>query len=306
MTSTTNPIARTAPLRQSTGVEGLDDLLGGGLIRGALTVVVGASGAGKTQLGLAFLHAGRRDEGRAGVVFDMSARFDPQAHQQYAQRMFAWSLTEHRHEPLSPERYFDGSRRTGDYLHVFDHRGRRVTQSATSFDEWHDWQAELAAKLEVAIDFLYGNFVRGARRALVDGVEPAKRASESIQLELFEYLYHQVLRKDAAWVARDLFRQHYRAHAEAIERHAYDPGQIGAMLLVTSHEMMLDALVQRPLVDGDLLAAANTLIYMGKLRDGAKLARGLYIAKHRGSACSDEIIRYAIDDGGIRLGAGWK
>ena len=39
-------------------------------------------------------------------------------------------------------------------------------------------------------------------------------------------------------------------------------------MLLTSHETMLDALIERPLVDGDLLAAANTLIYMGKIRDG--------------------------------------
>jgi hypothetical protein len=64
---------------------------------------------------------------------------------------------------------------------------------------------------------------------------------------------------------------------------------------------MLDALVERPLVDGDVLAGANTLIYMGKIRQHGKLSRGLLIAKHRGSACSDEIIRYTIDDCGIRV-----
>ena len=73
------------------------------------------------------------------------------------------------------------------------------------------------------------------------------------------------------------------------------------MLLSTSHETMLDALIERPLVDGDVLATANTLIYLGKIRDGDKLSRGLFIAKHRGSACSDEIVRYTIDDRGIRL-----
>ena len=56
------------------------------------------------------------------------------------------------------------------------------------------------------------------------------------------------------------------------------------------------------LVDGDVLATANTLIYIGKLRDGDKMSRGLYIAKHRGSACSDEIVRYSIDDAGLKIG----
>ena len=286
--------------RLSTGVAGLDELLGGGLIPGTLAVVVGSSGIGKTQLGLQFAHAGHSQEGRGGVIFDLSARIDPQCHASYAQRMFAWNLTDHDNR-FSPAHCFDAGRAVGDYLHVFDHTGRRVTQSEAGFDAWHDWQAQLAARLELSIDFFYSNFVRGTRRAVIDGVEPATRPSESIQFELVEYVYHQILRKEAEWVARDLFRQSFRAHADAIERHSYDHAQIGAMLLLTSHEALLDELIERPLVDGDPLATANTLIYMGKIRDGAKLSRGLFIAKHRGSACSDEIVRYRIDDDGISL-----
>ena len=107
--------------------------------------------------------------------------------------------------------------------------GRRVTQRELGFDAWHDWQAELAAKLELTIAFFYGNFVRGARRVVIDGIEPAERPSESIQFELFEYIYHQILRKEPDWVARDLFRQSYRAHAAAIELHAYDCRQVAAL-----------------------------------------------------------------------------
>ncbi len=288
--------------RLSTGVEGLDALLGGGLLPGTLTVVVGASGIGKTQLGLHFANRGQAQEGRRGIVFDMTARIDSQNHAPYAQRLFGWPLAAHAADRFEAEGYFEVQRALGDYLHVFDQSGRRVTQGELGFDAWHDWQAELAARLETTIDFFYGNFVRGTRRAVIDGVEPADRPSQSIQFELFEYVYQQVLRKESAWVARDLFRQSYRAHAEAIDRHAYDCGQVGAMLLSTSHETMLEALIERPLVDGDVLAAANTLIYMGKLREGNKLARGLFVAKHRGSACSDEIVRYTIDEGGIRMG----
>jgi hypothetical protein len=54
--------------------------------------------------------------------------------------------------------------------------------------------------------------------------------------------------------------------------------------------------------DGDLLAGANTLIYMGKRRSGDTLGRALWIAKHRGSACSDEIVPFSIGDGGLSLG----
>jgi hypothetical protein len=40
---------------------------------------------------------------------------------------------------------------------------------------------------------------------------------------------------------------------------------------------------------------------MGKLREGNRLARGLYIAKHRGSACTDDIVRYEIGDQGLTV-----
>lgn len=287
--------------RLSTGVAGLDEHLGGGLIPGTLTVVVGASGIGKTQFGLQFAHAGGSQEGPPGVIFDCSARIDPQSHASYAARMFSWNLTEHPAVRFSPQGHFDDTRAIGDYLHVFEKQGRRVTQAELGFDAWHDWQAELAAKLERSIDFFYSNFVRGVRRAVIDGIEPARRPNESIQFELFEYIYHQILRKEAAWVARDLFRQSFREHAENIERHAYDHRQVGAVLLLTSHESLLDDLIARPLSDGDPTAVANTLIFMGKIREGETFSRGMLIAKHRGSACADEIIRYRIDDAGLRL-----
>src|SRR5688572_27289304 len=79
-------------MRHSSGVPGLDDLLGGGLLPGTLTVVVGATGIGKTQLGLAYAAAGAAQEGQRGVVFDCSARGDSQSHAEYARRMFGWEL----------------------------------------------------------------------------------------------------------------------------------------------------------------------------------------------------------------------
>ena len=101
---------------------------------------------------------------------------------------------------------------------------------------------------------------------MIDGIEPVDRPSESIQMELFHYIYHQILRKDPEWVARDLFRQDYRAHA-AEAAHAHNPN-IGCMLLATS-QTTLDAMVERPLDEGDLLSNANTLIYLGKIREGS-------------------------------------
>jgi KaiC/GvpD/RAD55 family RecA-like ATPase len=281
----------------------LDALLGGGLMPGALTVISGATGIGKTQLGVQFANAGLRQEGQRGILFDMSARGDGQSHAEYARRMVDWRLTPaNPARPPSPVGFFDQVDSIGDYLRVFDYQGRRVTRADLSFEAWQDWQSEVSRKLGAAIAFFYGNFVRGARRAVIDGVEPVGRASESIQLELFEYVYHQILRKDPEWVARDLFREKYREHAAEVARATYNPTQIGCMLLYTSHEVMLEELAARPIEEGDLLANANTIIYLGKIREGNRLARGLYIAKHRGSRCADEFVPCTIDDQGLRVG----
>lgn len=288
--------------RQSTGITKLDDLLGGGLLPGTLTVVVGATGIGKTQLGIHYANAGQADESRRGVLFDMTARGDAQSHAGYAQRMAQWQLQSadpHAHPDLG--NFFAGADGRGDYLHIFRQQGRRVTRGDLDWDQWRAWQAELNARLSATIAFFYGNFVAGTRRVVIDGIEPTDRPSQSIQLEMFEYIYHQILRKDPEWVARDLFREHYRENAKSIAEHRYDPSQIGCLMLYTSHETMLEDLISRPLDEGDALANANTLIYLGKLRDGNRIGRGLYIAKHRGSACSEEIVSFSIDDGGIAI-----
>ena len=288
--------------RLSTGVGGLDALLGGGLLSGTLTVIVGASGIGKTQLGLQFANAGLGQEGRRGVVFDLTARVDSQSHADYARRMCGWELAPFDATEVVGGQFFAAAAPLGEYLHVFERRGRPVTQRELGFDAWHDWQAELAGKLQTTIAFFYAHFVRGVRRAVLDGIEPAARPSESIQFELVDYVYHQILRKDSEWVARDLFREHYRALSSQAAVHAYDAGQVAGLLLVTAHDSMLEDLISRPLADGDWLATANTLIYMGKVMEGRRLGRALYVAKHRGSPASDEIVPFRIGDDGLEVG----
>jgi KaiC/GvpD/RAD55 family RecA-like ATPase len=288
--------------RLSTGVDELDELLGGGLLPGTLAVIVGATGIGKTQLGLQFANAGMKQEQRRGVLFDMSSRGDSQNHPAYARRMFDWSLAAvDAGQAVDLNDFFAAERQFGDYLHIFNYHGRRVTRRDLDWDDWQNWQAELNSRLRAAIAFLYGNFTRGVRRVVIDGIEPADRPGESIQFNLFEYVYQQILRKDPEWVARDLFREAYRAHADEATAHLYDNQQVGCLLLYTSHEAMLDDLISRPLDEGDVLSNANTLIYMGKVRDGNRIGRGLYIAKHRGSWCDERIVPYRIEDGGVRL-----
>jgi circadian clock protein KaiC len=60
----------TMPERASTGVAGLDAMLGGGLPRANTTIIQGGTGTGKTLLGLQFLLEGTR-HGEAGIHFTL-------------------------------------------------------------------------------------------------------------------------------------------------------------------------------------------------------------------------------------------
>lgn len=288
--------------RLSTGLPGLDDLLGGGLLPGTMTVVLGATGIGKTQLGLQFAHAGRAQEGEAGVLFDMTSRGDAQNHADYAQRMLGWRLTTASPDGwVTADAVWDRDIARRDALHLFQQTGRRVTTTDLTTEELQLWKAELNRKLQTTVGFFYGNFVHGVRRCVVDGIEPADRAADSFQVHLFEYIYHQILRKECDWVARDLFRAGFRANEPQVTAHRYDHTRIGCLMLCTTHEVMLDDLIGRKIETGDLLSNANTILLMGKIRDGLKMGRALYVAKHRGSRCGEEIVPYEIDANGLKL-----
>lgn len=288
------------PYRCGTGIPGLDALLGGGLLPGSLTVVLGATGIGKTQLGLQFARHGLTQEGQAGILFDMTSRGDAQNHADYARRMFDWTLRSRPAEAqLAPGQVWDISQARADYCHLFDRSGRRVTRNDLDHDAWQEWKAELNRKLEQAVAFFYGNFAHGVRRCVIDGVEPAEKASDSFQFHVFNYIYHQILHKEADWVARDVFRVHFREQEPQVMQHLYDHRQIACLLLATSHEVMLDDLLSRPIESGDELSNANTIILMGKVREGSKMKRALHVAKHRGSACDDSIVPFEITERGI-------
>lgn len=290
--------------RLQTGIPGLDELLGGGLLPGKLTVVLGATGIGKTQLGVAFADQGRRQEGQRGVVMDLTSRGDEQNHADYSSRSRDWTMQPYRATGrVDTDAIWDATTARRDYLHLFEHSGRRVTVGDLDSDGWRAWKVEQTKKLDHTLAFLYGNLIHGVRRLVVDGVEPVEREAESIQFEMFEYLYHQVLMKESDWVARDVFRVKYRANAERVAQFAYDRAEVGCLLLATSHEVMLDDLIERPLQSGDILSGANTIILMGKTRHGNKIGRALHVAKHRGSACDESIVPYLITDAGIELQA---
>src|SRR5271154_5165617 len=58
--------SKTLP-KAATGIQGLDEITGGGLPRGRPTLISGGAGSGKTLFGLEFLVRGATQFGEAGV-----------------------------------------------------------------------------------------------------------------------------------------------------------------------------------------------------------------------------------------------
>jgi len=287
-------------MRQEFGIEVLDQLLGGGLLPGSLTVLAGATGAGKTQLGLKWANRGLSADGKRGVICDLTSRGDAQNHAGYASEQFGWDLADYpAEEPVDLNAVWNFGRPIGDYFHPFTRTGRRVTRRDLEPDDWHAWKSDMARILRKSVCFFYEHFVRGTRRVVVDGIEPTERFGDSIQFEFFEYLYQQVLRKDDDWAARELFREQFRANSTQVEAHPYVQKTIGCLYLYTTPHILLDDLMAEPIGEGDIFSNANTIILMGRTRDSGRLGRALYVAKHRGSACGDEIRPYRLTDQGL-------
>jgi circadian clock protein KaiC len=109
----------------STGVAGLDAMLGGGLARASATIVQGGTGTGKTLLGLQSLIAGAR-RGEAGILFTLEET--PDQVRSFAQSL-GWDLrlleesgllTLSYVSPveLSPDRFLDQARHQVERLAV--------------------------------------------------------------------------------------------------------------------------------------------------------------------------------------------
>ena len=286
--------------RFSTGLKELDAALGGGLLPGSLTMLVGATGAGKTQFGLHFSHHGASQEGVRGTIIDLSSRGDSQNHLGYAASIFGTSLTAadparlHHHAPFE-----DG--RPADMLPFLGYGGRRVLRSQMDTDQWHAWQSELNRRMPQLFRFVYSHLVHGTRRFVIDGIEPQADMHDSLQLDLLELIYHRMLRQEHDWLAREVFRENFRNSRSQVESHHYDHRESTAVVLVTTRETMLEQLITRPLSDGDLAAGANTVILMGRQLIDGQMLRALYVAKHRGSYADQRIIPFDIGDEGIRF-----
>lgn len=286
--------------RLSTGIVRLDEALGGGLIPGTLTIVAGATGVGKTQLGMHFLTAETARGGTGGAIIDLSSRGDSQNHDGYTQRMFARQLTSANVETTVPGDLMQ-SGRPADVLPFLGYGGRRVLRSQMDTDQWHAWQSELNRRMPQLFRFVYLHLVHGTRRFVVDGIEPQETSSDSLQIDLLELIYHRMLRQEHDWLAREVLRERFRENEASVMQRAYDHTASAAMVLVTTKQSMLEQLMTDPLADGDLAAGANTVIFLGRVLSEQRMHRALYIAKHRGSYADQHILPFDITDSGLSL-----
>lgn len=285
----------------STGLPRLDAMLDGGLLPGTLTVVYGATGIGKTHLGLTFAQHGRRTDGAAGLLVDMNARGDSQQHAPYAERLFGWRLGRWTHTvmPMAPP-YPPAGELGAHYLDALPWVGRRsdyevVTPEGREFD-WA-WKAAYARALYTVRPFFYFHFAAGTRRVVIDGIEPCP-TDDAIQTYLVDDLYRKVIHRDAETLGMEICLPVWQ-HREFIDAHRYDHGAITTLLLFTTEETRLEDLVGRKVAAGDIGAVANTVLLMGRERVGTRIGRFVCVAKHRGSAMADEIVEYRIGGTGI-------
>ncbi|MFQ5829885.1 MAG: RAD55 family ATPase [Candidatus Methylomirabilia bacterium] len=290
--------------RTSTGIPRLDEMLGGGLLPGTLAVVYGATGIGKTHLGLTLARHGAAAEGAPGLIFDMNARGDCQQHHAYAERLFDWRLGRWAHAvspmaaPFPPDGALDDC-----YSDAFPWVGKVrdyqvPTPDGAEFD-WN-WKAAYNHALYTVRPFFYFHFCAGTRRVVVDGVEPTNAPAESIQLFLFDELYRKVIHRDAETLGMEICLPVWK-YRDFIDAHGYDHRAVTTLLLVTSEETRLEDLLARKVGAGDLGAVANTVLVLGSERVGRRLGRFCCVIKHRESAMADEIVEYRITERGIEF-----
>jgi KaiC/GvpD/RAD55 family RecA-like ATPase len=278
-------------------------MLGGGLLPGTLTVVYGATGIGKTHLGLTFAHHGRVADGVPGLVVDMNGRGDSQQHAEYARRLFGWALERWTHAvtPMA-DPYPPAEQREARYLDAFPWVGRRSDYEVTTPEgrelDWA-WKAAYARALHVARPFFYFHLAGGARRVVLDGLEPCE-AGDAIQTYLVDELYRKLIHRDAEILGMEVCLPVWQ-HRAFIDAHLYDHAQVTTLLLQTTEETRLEDLVNRKVGAGDIGAVANTVLLMGREKVGLRVGRFLCAAKHRGSAMSDEIVEYRVGERGLDL-----
>jgi len=291
--------------RVSTGSPKLDEMLGGGLLPGTLAVIYGATGIGKTHLGLSFCDHGARADGARGIVFDMNARGDSQQHHAYAARLHGWDLKRWTHTVLPmADPYPPAEQMQAFYCDALPWVGKVRDYQVPTADglefDWN-WKAQYNQALYTVRPFVYFHLGAGSRRIVVDGIEPMDVPGDFIQPYIFDDLYRKVIHRDSETLGMEICLPVWQ-HRAFIDAHRYDHAAVTTLLLVTTEETQLEHLIARKVAAGDIGAVANSIVVMGSERVGNRLGRFLCVVKHRGSAKSDDIVEYRVTERGFELG----
>jgi len=280
-------------------------MLGGGLLAGTLAVIYGATGIGKTHMGLAFCAHGAQADRARGIVFDMNARGDSQQHHAYAARLYDWDLRRWTHSVLPmAEPYPPTEQMQAFYCDALPWVGKLRDYQVPAWEglefDWN-WKAQYNQALYTVRPFVYFHLAAGTRRIVVDGIEPMDVPGDYIQPYVFDDLYRKVIHRDSETLGMEICLPVWK-HRPFIDAHRYDHAAVTTLLLVTTEETQLEHLIARKVAAGDIGAVANTIVVMGSERVGNRLARMLCVVKHRGSAKSDEIAEYRVTERGFELG----
>ena len=292
--------------RVSTGLARLDAMLGGGLLPGTLTVVYGATGIGKTHLGLTFADHGRVADGARGVVLDLNGRGDSQQHDEYAARLFA--LVAHAVDAHgdADDRSVPAARPDGRVLLQRAARGwagsatsrcRHRTAAGSSTGTGRPPTTTRSTRCGRSSTST-ARRARGASWSTASSRwtrRPTRSSSSSSTSSIA-----RPSTADAETLGMEICLPVWK-HREFIDAHLYDHTALTTLLLVTTEETRLEDLLARKVATGDIGATANTIVVLGSERVGNRLARMLCVVKHRGSAMSDEIVEYRIGAGGLEF-----
>lgn len=125
--------------RVSTGIDGFDSLIAGGLPAGSIVVLRGSPGTGKSTFGLQFLHAGAVQDRELGLF----VTFEEMPDQLYAEAAnFGWDLPALERQNLlrlvatSPEVLMDGLQEPGGLLQRLAGSARRLVVDSVTLLEY--------------------------------------------------------------------------------------------------------------------------------------------------------------------------
>lgn len=280
--------------RLSTGVEGLDSVLGGGLFPASATLVRGAPGTGKTTLGIQFLCEGaRRGEGGAYFTFEefpeqiyRDARalgFDLQALEQAGKLQVI---------TLDPGAFLDEAIRPGGLLEELK---REIGLRRVVVDSVTLLELALAEKGGRRTLYLLRNALHrmGATSLLVEEGAPAEGPSAA------EYMVDTVLH-----LTYDDFEVNRLRHLE-VRKHRGSPFRTGKHVFVISRQgiRVLPALDRVP----DLTVGEVVPTGLDRLDEclGGGIPRGSTLVLNVNSKCNYRYLLGAIAAAHLRQGDGY-